>query len=153
MRPSTRQRCNSTTGFLFLTARSGNRLGHTSFMHSYLMQINCPRASPSCVGPVVPSKPLSLNGRPYCSLRIPMVFVSRLMMNVQTLVHRLPSPPQGIRQYDYRLPQAAATATEMACTRLSPRSRTKQDITRWLDYRVIGSRTYPLFSKSSNSPS
>lgn len=136
-----------------LTALSANRPGHMSFMHSYLMQTNSPKASLSCVGHVVPSKRPSLNGQPYCSLRIPMAFVSLSMMNVQTPVHLLPLPPHETRQYEYRPSTAAITAMATAYTLLLPHSRIKQDINRWLDCRVIGSRTYHLLSKYSSSPS
>lgn len=153
MRPSTRQRFQPQIEVSILTVRSADRLGHTSFTHSYLTQTNSLKASPSCVGHVVPSRRLSLNGQPYCSLRIPTAFVSRSMMNVQTPVHPLPSLPPGTRQSEYRPPTAAITAMAMAYTRVSPHSRTKQGINRWLDYRVIGSRTYPPFSKYSSSPS
>ena len=123
------------------------------FTHSYPMRTNSLKASLSCGGRVVLSKRLSLNGQPCCSLRIPMAFVSRSMMNVQTPVHLLPLPLHGTRQYEYRPSTVAITATAIAYTRLSPHSRIKQDINRWLDCRVIGLRTYPLFSKYSSSPS
>ena len=152
MRPSTRQALDPNQG-LILTGVPGNRPGHTLFTHSYLTQTYSPKASPSFVGRVALSKRLSLNGQPYCSSRIPTVFVVRLMVSGQTPVDRLPLLPHGIQQYDYRPPIAAIRAMEMAYTRLSLHSRIKQDTNRWPDSRVIDSKTYPLFSKYSSSPS
>jgi hypothetical protein len=153
MRRSTRQAFNLKIEVAILTALSGNRPGHMLFMHLYLTQTNSPKASPSFVAHVVPSKPLSLKGQPYCSLPILMVFVSRTMMNAQTPAHRLPLLPHGIRYFEYRPLTAAITATEMAYTHLSPHSRMQLDTNRWPNCRVIGSRTYPPLSKYSSSPS
>ena len=136
-----------------LTRLPDNRPGHMLFTHSCLTQTSSPKASLSFVGRVALSKRLSLSGRPYCSLHIPMGFVSRLMMSVRTPVHRLPLLPPGIRQSDYRPPTTAIIAMEMVYTRLSLHSRMKQDTSRWPDCRVTGLRTYPLFSRYSSSPS
>ena len=154
MRPSTRQAFKLKLGLdSILNALSGIRPGHMLFMHSYLMQTNSPKAYPSFVEHVAPSRRLSLNGRRYSSLRTLMAFVSRPMMNVQTPVHPLPSLPHGTRQYEYRPPTTATRATETAYTRPLPHSRTKKGINRWLDCRGIASRTYPPSSKYSSSPS
>jgi hypothetical protein len=153
MRPSTRQAFNPQIEVSILIGLPGNRPGHMLFTHSYQTQTSSPKASPSFVGRVAPSKRLSLNGQPYCSSRIPTVFVIRLMSGRTD--SSASSPVATPRDSSIRLPSttAAATAMEMAYTRLSRHSRIKQDTHRWPDYRVIGSRTYPLFSKYSSSPS